>query len=71
MKIDLYYIWSNEHRAWWRANHHGYTANIEEAGLYNRKLAMSICKQAKIGHKPGEPMPELPVREADVAALLA
>lgn len=59
-----YLIWSNEHRAWWRPNAHGYTVHIEQAGRYTRDEAVkhSRCRD----QYRGEPLPELPIREDDL-----
>lgn len=64
-----YLIWSNEHRAWWRPNRMGYTIHIEAAGRYTREEAISESRVRD--QRPDEPMPELPVREADALASLA
>ena len=40
---DKWLIWSNEHRAWWRANRCGYTNKAEEAGRYSLEEANAIC----------------------------
>lgn len=48
-----YLIWSNEHRAWWRADHNGYTSFIEEAGRYTEDAASSIVKQATVDGRLG------------------
>lgn len=39
----LWLVWSNQHRAWWRAASAGYTIRIDEAGRYCLKEALSIC----------------------------
>ena len=39
-------IWSNEHRAWWKAGHHGYTTSKLEAGKYTQQEAVNIVRQA-------------------------
>lgn len=39
-------VWSNEHRAFWRANRCGYTGVIEEAGRYTQNEAEAICRAA-------------------------
>lgn len=41
-------VWSNEHRAWWRANHAGYTTALLGAGLYTEAEAKEIEREA--GH---------------------
>ena len=64
MTTELYLIWSNEHRAWWRPNSRGYTAHLEKAGRYSRNDALALCRTRD--QVPGEPMPELPIRESDL-----
>lgn len=39
-------VWSNEHRAFWAPNRHGYTGRIEKAGRYSKADAEAICKGA-------------------------
>lgn len=41
-----WYIWSNEHKSWWRSNHRGYTTDKNQAGLYETAEAMKIVKGA-------------------------
>lgn len=43
-----YWIWSNEHRAWWGPNHRGYVTNLSEAGTYPASLAEKILADANI-----------------------
>ncbi len=38
-----YLVWSNEHKAWWGADHRGYTRFIERAGRYERAEALKIA----------------------------
>ena len=42
-------IWSEEHGAWWGADHRGYTRSMCQAGLYTRKEARTICHGANMG----------------------
>ncbi len=62
--MENYLIWSNEHRAWWRPNTRGYTLQLEKAGRYSRDEALKHCRVRD--QVPGEPMPELPIREDDL-----
>lgn len=39
-------IWSNEHGSWWKENEAGYTASIDEAGVYTLSQAKEICNAA-------------------------
>lgn len=65
---ERYLVWSNEHRAWWRPNAQGYTISLEKAGRYTRDEAI----RHSIGRdqEPGQPLPEIPVRESDVLACI-
>ena len=64
-----YLIWSNEHRAWWRPKAQGYTDSHERAGRYTREEAVAHSR-VRDQHS-GEPLPELPIREDDLTAILA
>ncbi len=44
-----YCVWSNEHNAWWKPNHSGYTQSVEGAGLYPYDEAIDICNRANYG----------------------
>jgi hypothetical protein len=46
MSEELWLIWSNEHRAWWRANSCGYTQLAVDAGRYTMDEAVKICRAA-------------------------
>jgi hypothetical protein len=62
-----YLIWSNEHNGWWCPNHCGYTSNIERAGRYDRKEAITICNSANYGWNTDRltALPEeLPIEES-------
>lgn len=65
---DYYLVWSNEHRAWWRSNARGYTTELAHAGRYTKLDALKHC--AGRDQEPGQPLPELPVREDDVLSIL-
>lgn len=56
-----YFIWSNEHKAWWRAGECGYTVEMEEAGRYSYEHASHICQRANITFRKGENPNEIPV----------
>lgn len=51
----LYYIWSNEHNAWWKPGHRGYTKNAHEAGVYDGPDSHKIVTGANICTKGGIP----------------
>lgn len=63
---EEYFVWSNEHRAWWRPNSRGYCLNIADAGIYSREEAIAICALGRDGWNGGSPPDEIPVRVADV-----
>ena len=49
----------------------GYTNTIDSAGRFMRDHALDICRRALPGqYKPGWPLPELPIAEADLMAVL-
>lgn len=64
---DLYLIWSNQHRAWWRHKSAGYTTKVSSAGRYSHEEAIKICAGAHGGWNKDIP-PEIPVRLDDAAA---
>jgi hypothetical protein len=39
-----YLIYDTTRNMWWKANRHGYTSNIEEAGRYPFIVAQDICQ---------------------------
>ena len=57
--IELVRIWSFEHDAWWRADHCGYTADKDIAGLYPRQEAEDICRRANYGGMLNEEIVEI------------
>lgn len=66
---DTYLVWSHEHGGWWRPGNMGYTPDILLAGRYGRSTAIDICRQARPG-RPEHAWPELPVRYADMMAVV-
>lgn len=67
MTADLYLVWSNEHRSWWRPNSYGYTVHVEAAGRYSREEAIDIARGARNGWPKGGGIPcEIAVPERDV-----
>jgi len=44
--VSEYWIWSNEHQAWWRPAERGYTGFLHEAGRYPQRMADRIIEQA-------------------------
>jgi hypothetical protein len=65
----FYLIWSNEHRAWWRPGHAGYTNRIEAAGRYSRVEALRICNNANYSWDENNNPYELPILETDALEL--
>ena len=46
--MGSYRIWSNQHGAWWRPNHLGYTQVIEWAGVYSEAEAQEILARTSL-----------------------
>jgi hypothetical protein len=47
MTHKLYYhLWSNKHSRWWKPDAMGYTAHIDEAGVYTEEQAVEHVVQA-------------------------
>jgi hypothetical protein len=46
--VDQWLVWSNQRGMWWRADHRGYTQQIEEAGRYPRVEAEEIVRKATV-----------------------
>jgi hypothetical protein len=68
---ERYFIWSNEHRAWWRPARCGYTVHLGGAGEYSRDEAIEICRDAHDGWRDGDPPPEIPVLRNDAIICMA
>ncbi len=62
-----FYVYSNEHQAFWRPNGCGYTTDILQAGLYTRGEAAQICFHLR-SHVKGELPPEVAYLESDLSA---
>ena len=63
-----YLIWSNEHRAWWKGNRHGYTTRTDKAGQFSYEVAREICEDANRYDQPIELRPSTGVNEVMVEA---
>jgi hypothetical protein len=65
-----YLIWSNEHRAWWKANRHGYTTATHKAGQFSYEEAKQICEDANRYDQPlaKQPKPTALANEVMVEA---
>lgn len=67
-----YLVWSNQHRAWWRGDSHGYTDNVKAAGRYSRAEAISISFRGRDGWDSPKGVPdELAIAESDVPVFTA
>lgn len=65
-----YVIWSNEHRAWWRADSQGYTVSLASAGRYSRTEAISIASGSRDGWGPNRVPDEIALPAADAYEML-
>lgn len=63
---EEYYIWSNEHRAWWGPNNSGYTTDISRAGKYSRDAAVNQSAHGGDGWGSRDIPEEIPVKVQDV-----
>lgn len=68
---DVYLIWSNEHRGWWKAGAHGYSPHFNMAGHYTREAALRMCRDAIPTAMHLGMVSEIPVRLVDVKDFLA
>jgi hypothetical protein len=64
--VTDYLVWSNEHRAWWRANSQGYSTLIAGAGLYTRAEAVAIAAGSRDGWHMDRRPDEIAVAIADI-----
>lgn len=68
---QIYLIWSNQHKAWWRPERRGYTTSLNAAGRYPRSEAIKICTHSRYGWDGKDHPSEIPVAEDDVMACKA
>jgi hypothetical protein len=54
--VTEYWIWSNEHAAWWRPAERGYTQLLHEAGRYSQEMTERIVHGANF-HLPDSSHP--------------
>jgi hypothetical protein len=67
---DLYLVWSNEHRGWWKPGGRGYSPGLQSAGRFSREQAIKICRQALPTSAHIKLIAEVPVRLCDVNEML-
>ena len=62
-----YVIQSAEHQSWWADGGCGYVQGVKRAGLYSKKQATAICKNANQYCKNGQ-VDEvmIPVKNCDI-----
>lgn len=46
-----FWIWSQEHSAWWRTNRQGYTRDFLQAGRFSVKETAEILETANMSHR--------------------
>ncbi len=68
--MDKFLIWSNEHKAWWRAGGWGYTTALRMAGHFTQQQAIEICRNALPTATNIGRMSEIPVRLEDIEMVL-
>jgi hypothetical protein len=67
---DIYLVWSNEHRAWWKPGGYGYSTGLRGAGQFSRDRAIEICRDALLTAAHIGVIAEVPVRLADITDVL-
>jgi hypothetical protein len=67
---DIYLIWSNEHRAWWKTGGWAYSTGLRSAGQFSRAQAIEICQKALRQAAINGAIAEIPVRYEDVMDVL-
>lgn len=55
--VERYLIWSNQHRAWWRANSAGYTVYVTAAGIYSKEEALDVSWKGRDGWESEQKCP--------------
>ncbi len=50
---DVWLIWSNEQRQWWRPGRAGYTLEVDQAGRYSRQEAGEVVSRLGVGEHKG------------------
>jgi hypothetical protein len=69
--MEKFHIWSNEKQAWWGPAFTGYTAFVEDAGVYNREQMLTACAGSVGRWVHGKPPIDIPVPADDADALFA
>lgn len=70
-KAATYFIWSNEHNAWWGPGRSGYSPGLLGAGEYTRDDALAICRDALPTAMHVGRIAEIPVLRNDLMAFLS
>ena len=65
-----YLVWSNEHVGWWKPGGWGYGCGLNQAGRFTRAQAIAICRDALPTAGRLGVISEIPVRLADLQAVL-
>ncbi len=68
--METYLIWSNEHKAWWKAGRNGYATGLAGAGQFARDEAIQLCREALLTAPDIGMIAELPVRLTDITAMM-
>lgn len=65
MTVRPWLVWSNERGGFWRANRHGYTHLLGEAGRFTDDEAHAIVQDANLTCPPDEPNEVMVLAPAD------